>query len=285
MEKIKKISIWRILVYFIIYSFIGYIVETLFALVNYNILESRKSFLYGPFCGIYGLGAVGLILSLRYFRKNNYTLFFGGILVGSVIEYVISFIGEVLFDARWWDYSDKFLNINGRICLLYSIFWGILSLLLMRIINPQIDKLIDYIKKHVNLKYLKVLTCLGTIFMIVNALISGMAMNLFLMRMAVENDLNIKNKEQTVQTYMKIYGDPEKSKIIHTFWGDKTMIRTYPNVTIQLEDGSIVFVKKLLPNIQSYIYKWRSVGTSFLTTILCNVIIQTYINMGKKHPY
>lgn len=54
-EKIQRISIWRILVYFMIYSFIGYIVETLFALINYNVLESRKSFLYGPFCGIYGL--------------------------------------------------------------------------------------------------------------------------------------------------------------------------------------------------------------------------------------
>ena len=143
----KKISIWRILAYFIIYSFVGYIVETLFALINYNVLESRKSFLYGPFCGIYGLGAVVLILSLKYFKKNNYTLFLGGFLVGGTLEYVISYIGEVMFDARWWDYSDRFLNINGRICLLYSLFWGILALILMRIINPQVDKFIEYIKK------------------------------------------------------------------------------------------------------------------------------------------
>lgn len=252
----KKISIWKILAYFIIYSFVGYIVETLFALINYNVLESRKSFLYGPFCGIYGMGAVILILSLKYFRKNNYTLFFGGFLVGSVLEYVISFLGEVVFDARWWDYSNRFLNINGRICLLYSMFWGILALLLMKIINPQIDKLIDYIKRHVNLNYLKTLTCLGTIFMLINALVSGMAMNLFLMRMAVENDLNIKNKEQTIQQYNEIYGNPEKAEFIHRFWGDRTMIRTYPNVTIQLADGNVVYVKNLLPHIQPYIYKF-----------------------------
>ena len=170
-EKIQRISIWRILVYFIIYSFIGYIVETLFALINYNVFESRKSFLYGPFCGIYGLGAVVLILSLRYFNKNNYTLFFGGCLVGSIVEYIISLLGEILFDARWWDYSDRFLNINGRICLLYALFWGILSLLLMKVINPRVDKFINYAKKNSSLKYLKTLTCLGTVFMIVNALI------------------------------------------------------------------------------------------------------------------
>jgi len=252
----KKISIWRILVYFIIYSFIGYIVETLFALINYNVLESRKSFLYGPFCGIYGLGAVVLILSLKYFKKNNYTLFFGGCLIGSILEYVISYLGEVLFDARWWDYSGRFLNINGRICLLYSIFWGILALILMRIINPQVDKFIEYMKEKIKLKPLKIIVCIGTVFMLVNALVSAMAMNLFLIRMAVENDLNIKNKEKTIEQYNEIYGDSETSEFIHKYWGNKKMIKTYPNVTIQLEDGKVVYVKNLLPEIQPYMYKF-----------------------------
>ena len=67
MEK-QKVNLWRILAYFMIYSFVGYVVETLFALINYNVLESRKSFLYGPFCGIYGVGAIVLILTLRYFN-------------------------------------------------------------------------------------------------------------------------------------------------------------------------------------------------------------------------
>ena len=165
-KKTEKINIWRILIYFIIYSFIGFVVETLFALVNYNVLESRKSFLYGPFCGIYGVGAVVLILVLRLFNKNNYTLFLGGCITGSIIEYIMSFLGEILFGARWWDYSKRFLNINGRICLLYSIFWGILSLILIRIINPAIDKFIDYIKSKINLRILKILTSIAIIFMI-----------------------------------------------------------------------------------------------------------------------
>jgi len=252
----KKISIWRILAYFIIYSFLGYIIETLFALINYNVLESRKSFLYGPFCGIYGLGGVVLILSLKYFKKNNYTLFLGGFLVGGALEYIISYIGEVMFDARWWDYSDRFLNINGRICLLYSLFWGILALILMRIINPQVDKFIDDIKKMIKPKPLKIIVCIGTVFMLINALVSTMAMNLFLMRMSVEHDLNIKNKEKTIEQYNKIYGDSETSEFIHKYWGNKKMIKTYPNVTIQLEDGKVVYVKNLLPEIQPYMYKF-----------------------------
>ena len=256
-EKIQKISIWKIFAYFIIYSFVGFVVETLFALVNYNVLESRKSFLYGPFCGIYGIGAVVLILALRYFNKNNYTLFLGGCLVGSIVEYIISFLGEVIFAARWWDYSNRLLNINGRICLLYAIFWGVLSLMLIRIINPQVDRFIKYIKTKINMKTLKIITGAGIVFMIVNALASGVAMNLFLMRMAVENDLDIKNKEKTIEQYNKIYGDSGKAEFIHKYWGDKKMIMTYPNVTLTLEDGSTVYVHDLIPDIKPYIYKFE----------------------------
>ena len=83
---ILGMSIWRVLAYFIIYSILGYLIETLFGLVTKGVIESRQSFLYGPFCAIYGLGAVIMIGLLQYFKKNNFTLFFGGFLVGSVVE-------------------------------------------------------------------------------------------------------------------------------------------------------------------------------------------------------
>ncbi len=255
-KKTEKINIWRILIYFIIYSFIGFVVETLFALVNYNVLESRKSFLYGPFCGIYGVGAVVLILVLRLFNKNNYTLFLGGCITGSIIEYIMSFLGEILFGVRWWDYSKRFLNINGRICLLYSIFWGVLSLILIRIINPTIDKFIDYIKSKINLRILKILTSIAMILMIFNVIASGIAMELFLIRMSVENNLNIKNKPKTIEQYNKIYGNKKRSELIQKFWGNERMIKTYPNVTLQLENGNVVYIRDLLPNVKTYIYKF-----------------------------
>ena len=255
-KKTEKINIWRILIYFIIYSFIGFVVETLFALVNYNVLESRKSFLYGPFCGIYGVGAVVLILVLRLFNKNNYTLFLGGCITGSIIEYIMSFLGEILFGVRWWDYSKRFLNINGRICLLYSIFWGILSLILIRIINPAIDKFIDYIKSKINLRILKILTSIAMILMIFNVIASGIAMELFLIRMSAENNLNIKNKSKIIKQYNKIYGNKQRSELIQKFWGNERMIKTYPNVTLQLENGNVVYIRDLLPNVKTYIYKF-----------------------------
>ena len=90
---IMGITIWRLLAYFIIYSVVGFVLETLFGLITKGVIESRKSFLYGPFCGIYGLGAVIMIPLLQCFKKNNYTLFFGGFVIGSIVEYLISLLG------------------------------------------------------------------------------------------------------------------------------------------------------------------------------------------------
>ena len=102
---ILGVSIYKILVYFIIYSIVGYIVETLFGIITKGVWESRQSFLYGPFCGIYGLGAVVLILSLQYFKKSANKLFIGGFIVGSVVEYLVSLVGELIFHVK---FSDAF---------------------------------------------------------------------------------------------------------------------------------------------------------------------------------
>ena len=91
--KICGISIWRILAYFVVYSVAGFIIETIFGLLTKGVLESRKSFLYGPFCSIYGLGAVLMILPLQKYKKNNYTLFFAGFFIGSIIQYMVSLVG------------------------------------------------------------------------------------------------------------------------------------------------------------------------------------------------
>ena len=135
--KILGISIWKLFVYFIIYGFAGYVVETLFALATMGVWECRQSFLYGPFLGVYGIGAVCIIVFSQYFKKNNFLLFLGGCVIGSVTEYIVSFGTEILIGTRWWDYSDKILNINGRVCLLYSIFWGILTVFLVKLVNPK----------------------------------------------------------------------------------------------------------------------------------------------------
>ena len=177
---IMGISIWRLFAYFIIYSIVGFVIETLFGLITKGVIESRKSFLYGPFCGIYGIGAVIMIPLLQRFKKNNYTLFIGGFVIGSIVEYVISLIGEIIFHIKWWDYSDMAFNIGGRICIAFSFFWGILAIYLMTHLNPLIDRLIDKIKQKVSIKVLKTACVFTIIFLVIDFLITSFALKCFL---------------------------------------------------------------------------------------------------------
>lgn len=255
-NKVEKTSFWRVMAYCIIYSFIGFLIETLFALASYGVFESRQSFLYGPFCAIYGVGAACMIVSLKYFKKSDALLFIGGAIVGGIVEYLVSYFGELILNVRWWDYSNRFLNINGRICLLYSLFWGGLGLILIKVINPKIDRLIDFIKKKVNIKFLKSLTTFMTLFFIVNCIISGRAIFLYLVRQSVENNLDIENKEYAQRIYEKEYSNEKNRELINKFWGDEKMVITYPNLTITLKDKSTILVRDLLPGVRYYYYKF-----------------------------
>ena len=249
-------SIWRIFTYFIIYSVLGYVIETIFGIITKGTWESRQSFLYGPFCGIYGLGAVIMIVFLQYFNKNNNTLFWGGFLVGSITEYIMSFLGEKLFNVIWWDYSNMPLNINGRVCVFFSIFWGLLGIYLITYVNPKIDRLIEYFKKKVSLKKLKIITAVVTIFLFIDFLLTGFAVKMFYVRMIHNNDIQVKDKEKVEELYNKIYDDDKLVEVIEKFFSDKKMIRTFPNLKVTDVNSNILYFDSYLRHIQPYYYKF-----------------------------
>ena len=249
---IMGISIWRILAYFIIYSVLGYIIETLYGIITKGVWESRQSFLYGPFCGIYGLGAVIMIIFLHKYQKKYNALFIGGFIVGSITEYIVSLFGEMVLGVKWWDYSGMPLNLNGRICVYFSIFWGFLGMYLIASLNPKIDRLINWIKsKFKSLKALKGITITIIILLLLDCIATGFAINFFLIRMIAKNDINVENKEQVMQEYNTIYGNEKLSDFIYTFWGDKRMIKTFPNLKTTDKDGNIIYMDSLL-DIQPY---------------------------------
>lgn len=261
-------SIWRILAYFIIYSVLGYIIETLFGMVTKGVLESRQSFLYGPFCGIYGLGAVVMILSLQYFNQNNNRLFIGGFIVGSIVEYIVSWYGDVVLHIKWWDYSSMPLNLNGRICVFFSIFWGLLAIYLMSYVNPKIDKLINFIKSKISIKLLKVVTAIVTIFLFLDCLITGYALEMFFVRKVHENDLQVIGKEKIDARYEEVYSNEQVSNFIYKFFGDEKMIKTFPNLKTQDVNGNMIYFDCYVGDIKPYYYKFNSSWRGDLVKIL-----------------
>ena len=257
--KIAGITLWRIVAYFIIYSVIGFIIETIFGVLTKGVLESRKSFLYGPFCSIYGLGAVLMILPLQRFKKNNYTLFAAGFVIGSIIEYLVSLIGELIFHIKWWDYSDQILNLNGRICVLFSLFWGLLAIYLMSDINKRVDKLIDFLKKKISIGILKTIVVLVSIFLAFDLGITAYALQMFTVRIVYNNNLNVANKQYIDEQYEKIYvKDIKQKEFILKYFDDEKMIKTFPNIKIEDVDGNILFYRKYVKDIKPYYYNFRS---------------------------
>ena len=127
---------------FLFYSFLGWILEMVVCSIADKKVVNR-GFLIGPYCPIYGSGCLLIISLLHKYQDDPFTLFIMAIIVCSLLEYFTSYIMEKLFKARWWDYSDRRFNINGRICLDNLVLFGVLGLLIFYVANPFFGGLID----------------------------------------------------------------------------------------------------------------------------------------------
>lgn len=135
-------QILKLLLYFIVYSFFGWIIESVFkSIIQRKFVNS--GFLYGPFCPIYGFGAIIMLLFLEPFKQNIILLFCVAFFVLSIWEYIVGCFLEKKFNTKYWDYTDNFLNIKGRVCLQNSIFWGILGVVFVIFIHPFTARYIE----------------------------------------------------------------------------------------------------------------------------------------------
>lgn len=128
-------------IYWIIYAFLGWIVETTYVSVPQGHFVER-GFLFGPVIPIYAFGALFILYFLMPFSAHPLFIFTLGILLTSTLEYLTSYIMEKIFDMRWWDYSERKFNINGRICLRNSVLFGLLSVVLVEFIHPLVNQLL-----------------------------------------------------------------------------------------------------------------------------------------------
>ena len=127
---------------FLIYSFIGWLIEVIGKLIEKHKFINR-GFLIGPICPIYGHGCLLMILTLSRYKDNPLVLFVNAIFICSLLEYFTSYFMEKIFKARWWDYSTKRFNLNGRICAETMIPFGILGTLVICVINPIFEYLLN----------------------------------------------------------------------------------------------------------------------------------------------
>lgn len=134
----------NLVTYFIIYSFFGWVLESVVKTIALR-KPVNSGFLYGPFCPIYGFGAIIMYLFLEDVSNKPIVTFCLGFVVLSIWEYAVGTLLEKLFHTKYWDYSDHKFNLSGRVCLTNSIFWGILGVVFIDIIHPLIQSGLDKI--------------------------------------------------------------------------------------------------------------------------------------------
>lgn len=145
-EQLRSLNLMTVYRYFIIYSVFGWIFETLYCYLTTGNL-TKRGFLFGPLCPIYGFGLLIMVLTCSDRTKSIIYTMVKCSLIATTIEYITSYWMEELFDRRWWDYSDMFMNINGRICIGASLLFGILGAAFIRCIHPQVISFVNRIPK------------------------------------------------------------------------------------------------------------------------------------------
>ena len=177
------LNFYKLILLVFIGSFAGVVVEMLWCLLTNGYLESRAGLVYGPFNLLYGVGAVTLSVCLfRYRNRSSGFSFAGGMIVGSGVEYVCSWGQELLFGSTSWDYSNLPFNLNGRICLLYSVFWGLLGVLWMKNLYPRLARWILKLPNRLG----KAFTVAMAVFLVVNGVVTLLAVDRWSERIAGE---------------------------------------------------------------------------------------------------
>lgn len=254
-------KIFDLYILFWIYSFFGWIIETTFVSIKSKKFINRGFFL-GPYCPIYGTGGIGLLL-LKNYQYDPLVAFILSIFICSLIEYWTSYILELIYRVRWWDYSNRMFNINGRICLFNSICFGLFGLVTVCYLNPFFaNKLVNL---NIGIKSIIIIS----IFIIttIDMIITFAAM--FDFRKYV-NSL----KEKTLTSIFKPNSDSteEMSRRVKNSLKEKSFIH---NHLIKAYSGFKVYKDIFFKKGEELIkYKrWQKIENSFIIGSIISIII------------
>ena len=140
---IYELPFWSAFLIFILFSFIGWISEVIYVGVTSAHKFVNRGFLHGPLCPVYGFGGVVILMLPPSLYATWIPLFFASMILCTIVEYFVSWLMEKLFHTRWWDYSHYKIQLNGRICLLNSILFGFLGVVVIHFVYPLMTDLLN----------------------------------------------------------------------------------------------------------------------------------------------
>lgn len=221
---------------FYCYSILGWLVECTACSIDSKKIVYNRGFLIGPYCPIYGYGAMYMYFFLTRYRNDLITLFVMAVVGTSILEYLTSFVMEKIFKARWWDYSNRRFNLEGRVCLKNSILFGVLGIVFIYLINPAFMYIVDKIPNTV----LMTISIVLFITFLVDNIVTFSIMN------SLKNNLKNIRKDSTADI------DNQVREILsrHTFYL-KNLFKAFPKVSFSLPTGEQITasIRSALDNI------------------------------------
>ena len=219
------------------YAFIGYIVEIISISSKQGSLNFSRGYLIGPYLPIFGFGGVLMTSLLGKYRDDIIVLFIMSLTICSLLEYFASLILEIIFKVRWWDYSERLLNLNGRICMENGIKFGIGGVLLVRYFHPLFCQFLDSFS-------VQFICILGTILFIV--VFSDFLLSTYTI-LKLKIDLNVYTyKDSTMRIRRDVLESVRKYRFFH-----RRLYQAFPNLT---ENKTVSRFKKFAKKTKR---RWR----------------------------
>lgn len=238
-------TIFNLWTYFIIYSIAGWFLESLYRSFCKKKLINT-GFLSGPFCPIYGIGAIIMLLFLERFQENIVILFIISFLVLSAWEYFVAVLLEKIFKTKYWDYSNHKININGKVCLFNSICWGILGVIFIRYIHPYVENNLWIF----NIVLLKIIVYTISLIFIFDTVISIVKIKNIKTALQKVEELNEQIKEK-LEEIKKLNNKNLKADIAESMQEKIDILKRKKNRLFRRLYKRVYRLKKAFPDIQS----------------------------------
>lgn len=223
---------------FFTYSFLGYVLEVINVSLYDKKINLSRGYLIGPYLPIYAFGALLMVSTLSKYKNDLIVLFVMGLVLCCVLEFVTSYIMEKIFKLRWWDYSDRIFNINGRVCLSNGVGFGIAGVFTVKLLNPLFLK-IYLLMPH------NVVIILGIVFALI--LIADFILSTFtILKLKVDTSMYI-NKDSTAKIRKEVIKSLNKYRMLYN-----RMFKAFPYL---LNFDSIDQIKNVINKYKNKIMK------------------------------
>lgn len=261
-------QLFEILTYFIIYSFLGWIMESIVrSIAEKKIINT--GFLIGPICPIYGIGGIIIFLFLNQFENNLFLLFLISVIVLTIWEYLVGVLLEKMFHTKYWDYSDHKINFQGRICLTNSICWGILGIVFIKYIHPFMQRTIA----KVDIPILHYVIGIATVIFLTDMMISIIKMKNIKITLEKIEELNKEIKEK-LKEIKRVTKETEKSL------EETTAIENVQKIVEKLKKKRNRTILHLYKNVHRLKRAFPAINTKEITEVL-----NKKIDILKKQPH